>query len=330
MRRKYWRIALIALVFSTFASSCAVVEPSTATFMWQIRSQLSTGSLRASRTSPGRLDSGITYKPGALFASWTPPLFIDLACGRIEYLNLAHQSTTPVFQQRRFLPHLKILIADHTDLTDSELLNISGCTMLERLSVSKTSVTVRGLEAFFAQNGSPELEQLDLYGTGVSDDVATAVGSLKQLKVISLSGTQVTDKTAFVLSKLPNLERIGVSHTEISSSGIASFSHLPKLTVLYADGLTSLRTPDVLAGLTQLERLSLEDTPLTADGVRAIATLPRLKSLTLDGSTITDDVLPVLLSCKEIRYLSLARTGISDESIDRMRELKPHVKISSK
>jgi Leucine-rich repeat (LRR) protein len=145
---------------------------------------------------------------------------------------------------------------------------------------------------------NPEVEDLSLDNTGITDAGLTAVGRLKHLRKLSLY------------------------HTDITDTGLAHLRHLTRLKTLYLDG-TKVTDAGVLGlrRLTRLENLPLSNTAITDKGAAVVSGFHHLKHLDLINTQIGDATLSRLRNLKQLESLFLPGTRVTDEGLQYLIQL---------
>jgi Leucine-rich repeat (LRR) protein len=95
----------------------------------------------------------------------------------------------------------------------------------------------------------PQLEELYLIATNITDASLANLHSLANLRTLDLGRTRVTDKGLAHLQGLTNLRTLGLSATRITDAGMA---YLKKLTGLQLLDLSTTKVTD--AGVKELQR----------------------------------------------------------------------------
>ena len=100
-------------------------------------------------------------------------------------------------------PHLRRVILNEADISDSDLSSLGHLQQLESLSLANTNVTGAGFE------GLQNLEHLvtvSLDGTPLTEEGLSVIAMLTSLQSLSLSNTPVTEKDVQILeAALPQL-----------------------------------------------------------------------------------------------------------------------------
>ncbi|KAG5511133.1 hypothetical protein JKF63_07073 [Porcisia hertigi] len=178
-------------------------------------------------------------------------------------------------------------------------------------------------------HGLPELEEVDLGGTGVTNDVVEALSSCHRVHTLTLSGCFGIDSFA-PLTALVHLSRLDVSNTRLdntellklcrscqqlcflslnSCSGITDFSPvalLEKLTHLHV-ARTRFRNSDLepFQGLPQLEEVHMSSCRLI-DIFTPLAELGALRVLDVRDTWIDDAGIEAIARCSQLLRLNLS------------------------
>ncbi len=128
-------------------------------------------------------------------------------------------------EQLKWLPQLKMLSLDGTQVADAELEYVQGLRQLTDLSLENTQITDNGLKYV---EGLTQLKTLSIKGTTVTDAALTYLQELTQLEALSLEGTHVTDLGLEHLTGLTQLEDLFLADTQVSDRGVRTLqSALP-------------------------------------------------------------------------------------------------------
>ncbi len=135
----------------------------------------------------------------------------------LESLNLSAPSSEYVEAISTGVPRLRGAIRV-TDLGASHLARLAR---LRRLNLTRSAVTIAGIEAL---NGLDRLEELTLaHGTGLRDEAGPALAGLTALKVLDVSYTQFGDAGLDSLYAHPALRRIVAVGAAVSDEAAARF-----------------------------------------------------------------------------------------------------------
>ena len=129
------------------------------------------------------------------------------------------------------------------------------------------------------------------------------------------------------LARFTGLRELYLGQVPLDDRGLQAASRLPHLRVLNAGQAAAVtdRGLQALGALRQLELLRLVGCRVGAPGLRHVARLPRLKALILDQVPLDAEAYGVLLGMKQLDSLYLYRTGLSEEQLQRLGEVVPHV-----
>ena len=117
----------------------------------------------------------------------------------------------------------------------------------------------------------PNLHELNLVDTTLTDDALEVLNSLPALEILSLKCPPVTDEQLVKL-KSPTLMTLSVNGVSLSNQGLASLKHLTNLRSVV---LTGTRIDDAglehLAACPKLQLADLRNTRVTPKGVSGLA-----------------------------------------------------------
>jgi hypothetical protein len=142
----------------------------------------------------------------------------------------------------------------HAKITDEALKSLAGMPQLERLWLSGTKVSDRGIAHL---RGHPSLVDIDLGYTAITDSALAELATIPRLSDLDLTATAVTDQGLAHLERHAQLSYINLQLTEIRGSGLASLSRLPSLQELCLGGRRRLENVSALAECRGLKRLNL-------------------------------------------------------------------------
>ena len=179
----------------------------------------------------------------------------------IEYLDLHETKITDRrLSYLRELPRLRELDLSGLDLTQDEYAEnytiptspadvLGQMTQLRVLRLQDTRLDDFGFIANLTN-----LEELDLWGTGIQSEQIAALGKLPKLRVLNLYKTALDDKAVAGLAASQSLEKLYLHATEISDEAC---EHLGRIS--------------------SLKELGVEDTEITKSGIELLtSTNPKL------------------------------------------------------
>ncbi len=146
--------------------------------------------------------------------------------------------------------------------------------------------------------GNPEVEELSLGNTGVTDADMALIGKLQYLRNLELYETRITD--------------VGLAHLQ----------RMTKLQALYLEG--TLVTDDGVLGLrklTRLQTLHLGNTSITDKGAAIVSHFPRLKELDFSNTRIGDSTAARFRALKQLEWLDLKGTRVTKKGAEDLTNL---------
>ncbi|MCM2372772.1 protein kinase domain-containing protein [Aporhodopirellula aestuarii] len=152
----------------------------------------------------------------------------------------------------------------------------------------------------------PNLQSLDLSGTGVTSSGIEQLGRSPNLRGLSLAGTSVIEIPDSFANQLPTLEKLYLQGTSISDLSVAA-----------------------LNGLHGLVSLDLGGTRISSNGLSQLDSLSGLRTLSVAGASIhqLNDVTPKRFPA--LSRLNLIGTRISRSEVEIIRKNLPETKVVS-
>jgi len=179
----------------------------------------------------------------------------------------------------------------------------------------------------------PELVELTLGGTKVTDAGLVNLTQLKKLRKIRLSKTAITDSGMSDLAKCEYLEDVDVSQTKIGDFGVWELRALPRLknlnlylTLVTDQGLDSFRRGEHRSAA-KIERLNLDKCPITDVGIPKLASLTNLAWLHLGGTAITDTGLTELAKLASLKEAIVTKTETTLAGVEKLRKDRPDMNV---
>ena len=180
---------------------------------------------------------------------------------------------------------------------------------------------------------NPELVELTLSATKITDVGLTHLMLLPKLRKIRLSNTAITDAGMHVLATCERLEDVDISQTKIGDFGVWELRALPRLkslnlylTFVTDSGLNSFRKGDHRSAV-KIERLNLDKCPITDDGLAALASLTNLAWIHLGGTAITDTGLTTVAEFESLKEAIVTKTETTLEGVEQLRQNRPDMKV---
>ncbi len=151
---------------------------------------------------------------------------------------------------------------------------------------------------------SPQLKQLHLSGSALTDGAMPDLARLTDLTHLSLDRTRITDGGLQSLAGLEHLRELKLSHTQIKGSGLKHLAGLPALTGLELAGIK-----------------------LEAAAFAHLGVIASLQELNLENTPTTDADLDQLAGLSGLVELNLRKTRVSSERLQKLREDRPGLKL---
>lgn len=156
---------------------------------------------------------------------------------------------------------------------------------------------------------------------GNADSVLEHVGFAPELRQLDLGSSNVTDAGLNCLDNFPRLEDLDLNLTKISSAGLRKINCLRSLRDLNIQQTNV--GDDGMIGLSQcrkLQTLYARESKITDKGLKYLNGLPELFDLRLDGDQITDTGFAQLKDLPGLICLCLSVTQITDASVDHFKD----------
>jgi hypothetical protein len=242
-------------------------------------------------------------------------------------------------------------------VSDGDLLELARMPKLQRLDLSRTRISDKGLAYL---KTAPALREVNLaYAERIGDPAHAVIKEWKHLTKLSLRGTVVADETAAAAASLPLLETLDLADSIVGDPGVEALASAPKLRQL---SLGNIRTSEVgyqslrqLTGLTHLDLGGGKQrgfNTLSERSIQAIASLRQLRVLRIGHlrfptknfalfaaltnveelgleycPEIKDEALPVLAEWKSLRHVDLTGTKVTAEGVAKLRAQRPDAQI---
>ncbi|MEK6258909.1 MAG: hypothetical protein AABP62_09870 [Planctomycetota bacterium] len=196
----------------------------------------------------------------------------------------------------------------------------------------------------------PELNDLNLDDSNVTDDMLLELGLVPSLRGLSLRNTAVTERSLRCLAGLPNLMSLAVTGTNIDAPGLKHLAEAAQLRRLMLesrqeDGVMeclsslhhltdlSVHAPitDVslsrLSKLSELKQLELVNTHVTGAGLKHLSALSSLRTLCVRRGLLDDTAIEPIAGLTSLREVSLQQTNVTPSGRRRLLELRPDLDI---
>lgn len=229
--------------------------------------------------------------------------FVALKPTRLWLLNLApcRELSAVAVKQLRDLPALESL----------------------RVPVATTDDGVKHLAGAL-----PNLRQLILQESKVTDAGLRPLVGLKRLSRLNLTAIQLTDACWKELAAFPALEALSVSHTPVTGKGISQLAAVKSLTDLSL-GQTAVtdEAASEIAQLSGLRELDLWQRPITDAFVKKLVGLGELRRLQLYGTSVSDNAMDDLAKLTKLEAVFLGRTKVSEAGVQKLRKALPKCRV---
>ncbi len=188
----------------------------------------------------------------------------------------------------------RLWITGANGVTDSGMSALANLPDLRSLTIMMApKLTAAGLK-----NIGPalaELEMLNLYQTGLTDEGMECLDECRKLKTLALSSATIGDSGFAHFRNMESLKQLVASSTKVTDNGLAALAGLKNLQSLSL-GKTAITGAGLaqLENLDKLENLMLQETEVTDEGLRAIGKLKGLKSVALSGTKVTPEAIAAL------------------------------------
>jgi hypothetical protein len=187
------------------------------------------------------------------------------------------------------------------DIGDADVQRLSSLPWLQRVSLSRTSITDDAL----ATLGTIEtLHYLELNHVRISDAGLERLVPLRELLTLTLVGTEISDRALASVGKLSSLIYLDLSETKVTDAGMERIAVLPNL-----------------------RHLKLARVGITDNGLVPLSGAKSLQKLDLEGAAISDRGLAHLMKCERLMWLNLKNTSVSPDAVAALRAALPHCDV---
>ncbi|XP_062074596.1 receptor-like protein 53 [Humulus lupulus] len=228
-------------------------------------------------------------------------------------------------------------------VNDAGFSHVLSISSLEKLSVSKTGLTAKGLKHLSSLRN---LSLLDLGGLPANDMTLNSLKGLTKLQYLDLWGSEISDQGACVLQVLPSLSFLNLTWTNVRnlpnllSLECLNMSNCTIESLLKGGGDKAPLTKLVISGATfvddseafmHTEMSFLTYLDLSNSSLRTFHFLSRLnmlEHLNLSSTVVGDDEAEEIASIGEnLRYLNLSKTKVSNTGIEILTGHAPKLEI---
>ena len=182
------------------------------------------------------------------------------------------------------------------------------------VSAIRLSDTNANDDAVHALRAFPELQNISLRESMVSDQGIGELATLRNLTTIELNGTAAGDSCLAALSQLNHLEHLNLARTLVTDKGVEQLSSLPQLAFLDISGTdVTSRALESISSIHSLEHLVLQGTRISGNGLPVLGRLSNLRSVDLYGADLRDNGAKQLASILSLETIVLSGTGVTDD-----------------
>lgn len=144
---------------------------------------------------------------------------------------------------------------------------VSKLRQVKSVNLTKTNVSDADLVHL---SGVDSIVDLQLSDTGITDAGIKHISGLPKLQSLYLSGTQVTAASMPEIAKIKGLTGLAIDNTQVSG-GYDALQSMPKLVLLVAGGLTITEADATqITGISSLERLDIQQAKLEGDSLKIL------------------------------------------------------------
>lgn len=190
-------------------------------------------------------------------------------------------------------------------------------------------LTLRGREfnnnSLAKWKNHPDVHELDLSNSDVSDEGMEVVQSLTNLRWLDLSNTKITDIGLKKLSNLDKLSYLRIKNTPVSGTGLKGAAYLP---VLESLNLSYTQVSDHtiihIEKASNLQALYLEETLVTEQGLSIIKNFPLLQIMFMPKGIYGDETAKILSELSDLdgNFWNGIQFSLTDEGLKNLSKVK--------
>ncbi len=207
-------------------------------------------------------------------------------------------------------------------ITDSILDRVKHMPRLRRLSLADTHNISETAIADLVKS-LPNLDDLCLANTPITDAVLERVGGLSKLRSLDLTKTKATDRGLKSLRAMAQLELLWIGYDGVTDAGLEQLQGLKNLEWLDISGPNGVTDAGLrcLTRMTELRRLDLGDGKITDAGLATLKSFANLEYLALGSQAITDAGLRNLEAMTQLDELTLRCPNLTDAGLKSLKGL---------
>ena len=211
--------------------------------------------------------------------------------------------------------HWQLLLSDYADLS-GEMGFLQYANSVSRIDLRRTDV---GDGDMVDVARTPQLSELMIGGTRVTDNGISALGKATLLEILHANDLSLTCENFPAFAELRELE---LSGSDITLSGWAAIAKLPALEELsVTGGGISKQVCSELAKLPSLRKLALEHCDIQSNALSSLAPCTSLEELWLEGVVFQDPGSTGIGSLQQLGLLDLEATNANDETVNQLASL---------
>ena len=163
----------------------------------------------------------------------------------------------------------------------------------------------------------PKLRWVDIGQVPLVDAEVAVLAQCRQLEDLNLYGRGITDAGARMLTEAPRLRNLTLWDTSITDAGIKFLCQKASLHNLHLRANAALTTSamQTLGESTSLGAIAVWDQPLTAAGLRAFSGNTKVDSLGVWNTGLDDEGMKLIAAMPKLTELNLSEAKITDQGI---------------
>jgi Leucine-rich repeat (LRR) protein len=220
-------------------------------------------------------------------------------------------------------PVVKVSLLD-TKINDSFMVYIKPLLHLRTVKIKNCEYfTGTGLTEL---ENLPELRELQIIYSGITDDGLKGIRGLKQLETLQLVSDTTTDA---VFKHIKELTKLKTLDADISDEGILQIKTLTNLESLTIDGINNVTDKGIehLKDLQKLKYLYVSSKSLTNAGIKYFQDMKQLRYLDISYSKLDDSSIDDLRKLTQLETLCIIHSKISKEGMETLRKKLPTTKV---